>query len=111
MKSGSVKVSLTGPYNYTGSGYTTVSGPYTSGGGYTSTTMTNEYGRSATAVGGSETTFTCDYYYCQSNTSNTYFAVVGGSCYNGAYCGASCVYVAHSASASDWYIGASLSFV
>ena len=111
MKSGSVKVSLAGPYNYTGSGYTTVSGPYTSGGGYTSTTMTNEYGRFATAVNGSETTYTCDYYYCQSNTSNTYFARVGGLCDSGASCGASCVNVNHSASDSGWYVGASLSFV
>ena len=108
---GSVKVSLTGPYNYTGSGYTTVSGPYTSGGGYTSTTMTNEYGRFVTAVGGSETTYTCDYYYCQSNTSNTYFASVGGICDDGASCGASYVRVDRSASYSGWYVGASLSFV
>ena len=111
MKSGSVKVSLIGPYNYTGSGYTTVSGPYTSGGGYTSTTMTNEYGRFTTAVNGSETTYTCDYYYCQSNTSNTYFAFVGGYCYSGASCGASCVGVSQSASDSGWVFGASLSFV
>ena len=109
--SGVVKVSLIGPYNYTGSGYTTVSGPYTSGGGYTSTTMTNEYGRFATAVGGSETTYTCDYYYCQSDTSNTYFAYVGGNCGNGAYCGASFVVVSRSASYSYWSVGASLSFV
>ena len=111
MKSGSVKVSLTGPYNYTGSGYTTVSGPYTSGGGYGSSTMTNEYGRFATAVNGSETTYTCDYYYCQSDTSNTYFADVGGNCNNGANCGASFVYVYLSASDSSWSFGASLSFV
>ena len=109
--SSSVKVSLTGPYNYTGSGYTTVSGPYTSGGGYGSSTMTNEYGRFATAVNGSETTYTCDYYYCQSDTSNTYFAFVGGDCNDGASCGASCVNVYRSASVSSWDIGASLSFV
>ena len=109
--SGSVKVSLTGPYNYTGSGYTTVSGPYTSGGGYGSTTMTNEYGRFATAVGGSETTYTCDYYYCQGNTSNTYFAFVGGCCDDGSVCGASYVFVNCASFFSSWYVGASLSFV
>ena len=108
---GAVKVALIGPYNYTGSGYTTVSGPYTSGGGYTSTTMTNEYGRFTTAVNGSETTYTCDYYYCQSNTSNTYFADVGGCCGNGSYCGASCVSVSYTSSDSAWNVGASLSFV
>ena len=61
--SSSVKVSLTGPYNYSGSGYTTVSGPNIGGSGYASTTMTNEYGRFATAFNGSETTYICDYQY------------------------------------------------
>ena len=108
--SGSVKVSLTGPYNYTGSGYTTVSGPIMNSGGYGSTTMTNEYGRFATAVGGSETTYTCDYqrYY---NNSDTRFANVGGYCTDGSYCGASAVAVSSQASSSGWNYGASLSFV
>ena len=108
--SGSVKVSLTGPYNYTGSGYTTVSGPIMNSGGYGSTTMTNEYGRFATAVGGSETTYTCDYqrYY---NNSDTRFARVGGICSDGSFCGASYVSVNSASSYSYWDIGASLSFV
>ena len=107
---GAVKVSLTGPYNYTGDGYNTVSGPIMNRGGYGSTTMTNEYGRFATAVGGSESTYTCDYqrYY---NNSDTRFAYVGGNCTYGAICGASCVNVGQSASNSGWGIGASLSFV
>ena len=107
---GAVKVSLIGPYNYTGSGYTTVSGPYTSGGGYTSTTMTNEYGRFTTAVGGSESTYTCDYQYYYSN-SDTRFARVGGVCGDGSNCGASFVNASYSSSVSNWSIGASLSFV
>ena len=106
---GAVKVSLIGPYNYTGSGYTTVSEANASG-GYGSTTVTNEYGRFATAVGGSESTYTCDYQYYYSN-SDTRFAVVGGRCNNGAYCGASFVNVNLSASNSYWGFGASLSFV
>ena len=104
-----VMVSFTGPYNYTGSGYTTVSGPV-SGGGYGSTTMTNEYGRFATAVGGSESTYICDYQYYNSS-SGIYFASVGGYCDYGAGCGASCVFVDQSASSSYWGVGASLSFV
>ena len=107
---GAVKVSLIGPYNYTGSGYTTVSGPIIGSYGYGSTTMTNEYGRFTTAVGGSESTYTCDYQYYYSN-SDTRFAGVGGYCSRGAYCRASCVNVAQSASHSYWSIGASLSFV
>ena len=106
---GAVKVSLIGPYNYTGSGYTTVSEANASG-GYGSSTVTNEYGRFTTAVGGSETTYTCDYQYYYSN-SDTRFASVGGYCDNGARCGASYVYVGQSASGSSWGIGASLSFV
>ena len=107
--SSSVKVSLTGPYNYSGSGYTTVSGPNIGGSGYASTTMTNEYGRFATAFNGSETTYICDYQYYRA--SGTYFAYVGGVCYGGSVCGASYVYVNYSSSDSFWVIGASLSFV
>ena len=108
--SSSVKVSLTGPYNYNGDGYTTVSGPYVGNGGYGSTTMTNEYGRFATAVSGSESTYICDaqYYYA---SSSTFFAFVGGYCGYKAYCGASCVLLAGMHSTTSWDIGASLSFV
>ena len=107
-----VKVSLTGPYNYTGDGYTIVSGPYMSkyGGGYGRTTMTNEYGRFATLLDGSESTYICDlqYYY---RSSGTYFASVGGYCNFGSYCGASCVDASHTSSSSGWSFGASLSYV
>ena len=106
---GAVKVSLIGPYNYTGSGYTTVSEANASG-GYGSTTVTNEYGRFTTAVGGSESTYTCDYQYYYSN-SDTRFARVGGVCGDGSNCGASFVNVSYSSSVSNWSIGASLSFV
>ena len=108
MKSGSVKVSLTGPYNYTGSGYTTVSEANASG-GYGSTTVTNEYGRFTTAVGGSESTYTCDYQYY--SNSDARFARVGGRCDDGSSCGASCVNVDYASSGSAWSVGAALSFV
>ena len=100
---------MTGPYNYTGSGYTTVSGPIIDSSGYVSTTMTNEYGRFATAVGGSGGTYICDYQYCKA--SDTYFARVGGDNSEDAYCGTSCVFVYMVSSNSSWSIGASLSFV
>ena len=105
----SVKVSLTGPYNYTGNGYTTVSGPKIASGGYGTTTMTNEYGRFATAFNGSESTYICDYQFY--GDSDTRFAYVGGNCSNGSDCGASCVFVDYASSHSYWIIGASLSFV
>ena len=109
MTNGSnIMVSFTGPYNYTGRGYTTVSGMTSSVSGYATTTSTNEYGRFATAASGSETTYTCDYWW--HNKSSTYFARVGGNCYYGSACGASCVLVSFSSSGSDWSFGASLSF-
>ena len=107
--SSSVKVSLTGPYNYTGSGYTTVSGPIIGSSGWGTTTMTNEYGRFATAVGGSSTTYICDFQ--NYGPSNTYIAVVGGCCANQSNCGALCVVVYFTSSVSRWDFGASLSFV
>ena len=107
--SSSVKVSLSGPYNYTGSGYTTVSGPVASG-GYGKTTITNEYGRFTIAVGGSASTYICDYQY-YSTSYSTYFAGVGGYSHDGSYCGASHVNVGYDSSYLHWGIGASLSFV
>ena len=107
---GSAKISLTGPYNYTGDGYTTVSGPIMGSDGYGSTTMTNEYGRFATAVGGSKSTYICDYQFYY-RASGTRFTIVGGYCDDGLLCGASCVGVCYSSSYSSWDIGASLSFV
>ena len=108
MRGFSVIASFTGPYNYTGDGYTTVSGPY-EGGGYGTTTITNEYGRFATAIGGSESTYICDFQYYASGGYS--FAYVGGSCGDGSNCGASYMRVTYGASNTDWYVGASLSFV
>ena len=111
MTNGSnLMVSFTGPYNYTGSGYNVVSGlPSSLTGGYASTTSTNEYGRFATALNGSATTYTCDYWY--HNKSGTYFAGVGGYCGFGSNCGASYVDVGYTSSNSCWSVGTSLSFV
>ena len=115
VSSSSVKVSLTGPYNYTGSGYTTVSGSYIisgGGGGYGTTTMTNEYGRFATAANGSPSTYTCDWHqFRYSSLYPVYFAYVGGFCNDGECCGASHVVIFHADSSSDWYVGASISYV
>ena len=107
--SSSVKVSLTGPYNYTGDGYTTVSGPIMNSQQFATTTMTNEYGRFATTTGGSDSTYICDQQWYRG--SGTYFAVVGGYCFSRSNCGASLVYVSCTSSESNWYFGASLSFV
>ena len=104
-----IKVSLTGPYNYTGSGYTTVSGPIMNSGGFGSTTMTNEYGRFATAVNGSESTYTCDEHYYDGTGDHVPY--VGGGCNNGSDCGASYLRTNIRSTDSSWGIGASLSFV
>ena len=107
---GEFRVSFTGPYNNSGTGYTSISGPY-KGSGYGSTTMTNEYGRFATAVGGSGTTYTCDYWYRITSDSDARYANVAGYCNSGSDCGASYISIYATGSDSSWNYGASLSFV
>ena len=102
-----IKVSLTGPYNYTGDGYTSVSG-ISNRYGYGKTTMTNEYGRFVTDTGGSSSSYTCDYWKCG---GNGYVAYVGGMNNDYSECGASCVNATFSTEGKVWSLGASLSFV
>ena len=57
-------------------------------------------------VGGSSSTFYCDYFY--QNQSGVRFALLGGSSYDGAYCGF-CVLLDSAVSGVSWNIGAALS--
>lgn len=59
------------------------------------------------SVGGSSSTWLCDYFYI--NTSVVAVAIVGGSCNDGANCGAASLDVYYAADVADWYFGASLS--
>lgn len=98
-----IKVKMSPPYNLTGEGYTTVCDACKTG-GYQKDMLMCRYGRFVKTVGGSSSTYRCDYYYI--NTGIVAIARVGGDCSHGAYCGA-CVNLADTAGGAPWYIGAS----
>lgn len=76
-------------------------------GGYQSVVKATEYGTLPKTASGSSSTYETDGLWFASNV--TAFADVGGSCYDGLLCGASCVDLYVAVSGSDWNIGASLS--
>ncbi|MGN0555491.1 MAG: hypothetical protein ACI4LI_06285, partial [Candidatus Fimenecus sp.] len=105
---GKVKVKMTPPYNLTGEGYTDTGidlSALTSG--YVKTTAMHEYGRIPTSLGGSASTYVCDYFWM--NADIVAVALVGGICSDGANCGAACLYLIRAASRADWSIGVALS--
>lgn len=104
---GRIKVKIHPPYNLTGADYIDTGVDVCATNGYQKDTYMTRYGRFCKEVGGSSSTYLCDYYYV--NMGIVAVALVGGGCGSGAYCGASCVRLDHSASGANWYIGASLS--
>lgn len=93
-------------YNFTGTGYTELSDvTAATANGYVTTMQGNEYGSFPTAVGGSDATYECDYYY--QNASGVRVPLRGGLCAYGANCGRY-VAVDFAASNASWVIGASL---
>ena len=107
MVGGEILAKMTPPYNLTGKGFDKV-GIKMEGktGGYQKATKSSEYGRLPASIGGSSSTYTCDYFYWDAGI--TAFALVGGICYYGEYCGADFVYLSSSASYAYWTIGASV---
>ena len=105
---GNVKVKLTPPYNLTGAGYTET-GVVWEGtpSGYIKTTKMDHFGRIPTGVGGSASTYLCDYFYMNANAVTVAF--VGGSVDYGAICGAWYLGLSSAASRAAWSIGAALS--
>lgn len=106
--SGKIYTKMVKPYNTTGTGYTntgvTMGG---TSGGYCSVTKMTENGRLPVTMSGSQTTYTCDGGWF--NASQVDYAIVGGGCYDGVLCGASCVYLNNLVSYAAWSIGAALS--
>ena len=98
-----IKVKISPPYNLTGEGYETVCDACKSN-GYQKDMLMCRYGRFVKTVGGSSSTYRCDYYYI--NTGIVAIALVGGNCRYGAYCGAY-VHLAYTAGNAAWVIGAS----
>lgn len=101
------KVSMHGPYNVTGSGYTTVSATVPGSGWIQNNTVT-QYGRFPKTTSGSSTTYDCDYFY---SSSGVLVAIVGGYCNDGDECGAFFLGLAWLATYDGWSCGACLSFV
>lgn len=107
MKGGEILAKLTPPYNLTGEGYEKVGIKFTgTSSGYQKATKSGRFGRLPKTVGGSSSTYTCDYFWW--NDSITAVALVGGSCSSGASCGADYLLLNNSAGDASWSIGASV---
>lgn len=107
MIGGEILAKMTPPYNLTGDGFDKVGIAFEgTGSGWQKGTKTSEYGRLPASVGGSSSTYTCDYFWW--NAGITAVALVGGSCNVGAYCGADFLLLYISASVAYWSFGASV---
>ena len=107
MVGGEILAKMTPPYNLTGKDFEKVGITFTSSGnGYQKGTKSSRFGRIVNSIGGSSSTYTCDYFWW--NAGITAVALVGGSCDSGEYCGADCLGLHNSAGNAYWYIGASV---
>ena len=104
---GRIKVKLSPPYNFTGTGYTDTQLDACKESGYQKDQYMTQWGRFPKTVGASSSTYLCVYYWV--NLTIVAVALVGGNCNDGAACGAASVNLDSAASAAAWHIGASLS--
>lgn len=91
-------------YNFAGTGYAEVGALSPASDGYVKHFTSNEFGSFPAEVGGSASTFECDYFY--QNQQGVRVPLRGGFCYVGANCGRF-VYVNYVADAASWGRGAS----
>lgn len=75
--------------------------------GWQKTQYSGEFGTLPKTVGGSQSTYVCDYFW---SSSSTRLALVGGGCNAGARCGARYLNLGNAASNASWYIGGSPCF-
>ena len=107
MVGGEILAKMTPPYNLTGKDFEKVGITFTSSGnGYQKGTKSSRFGRIVNSIGGSSSTYTCDYFWW--NAGITAVALVGGSCSSGESCGADCLSLNDSAGVANWNIGASV---
>lgn len=107
MVGGEILAKMTPPYNLTGAGYDKVGIAFTgASSGNQKTSKSSRYGRLPETVGGSSSTYTCDYFWW--NAGMTAVTIVGGACDSGAVCGVSCLNLGNSASNAYWPVGASV---
>lgn len=107
MVGGEILAKMTPPYNLTGKDFEKVGITFaSSGGGYQKGTKSSRFGRIVNSIGGSSSTYTCDYFWW--NAGITAVALVGGNCSDGEACGADFLYLLNSAGDANWYVGASV---
>ena len=107
MVGGEILAKMTPPYNLTGKDFEKVGITFaSSGSGWQKGTKSSRFGRIVNSIGGSSSTYTCDYFWW--NAGITAVALVGGSCNAGDYCGADCLFLYNSAGNADWNFGASV---
>ena len=106
MVGGEILTKMTPPYNLTGKDFEKVGITFTSSGnGYQKGTKSSRYGRIVISIGGSSSTYTCDYFWW--NAGITAVALVGGVCVVGGRCGADSLALYSSAGVASWGFGAS----
>ena len=107
MVGGEILAKMTPPYNLTGKDFEKVGITFaSSGNGYQKGTKSSRFGRIVNSIGGSSSTYTCDYFWW--NAGITAVALVGGSCGAGESCGADCLALNGSAGDASWSFGASV---
>ncbi|MBS6194258.1 MAG: hypothetical protein KH828_01575 [Clostridiales bacterium] len=107
MVGGEILAKMTPPYNLTGAGFDKVGIKFTGkNNGYQKETKSSGFGRIPKTLGGSSSTYTCDYF--SHNDEITAVALVGGYCNVGANCGAGCLGLSNSAGDAHWNVGASV---
>ena len=107
MVGGEILAKMTPPYNLTGKDFEKVGITFTSSGnGYQKGTKSSRFGRIVNSIGGSSSTYTCDYFW--RNAGIPAVALVGGSCSVGGSCGADCLALDSSAGGASWSFGASI---
>lgn len=107
MVGGEILAKMTPPYNLTGKDFEKVGITFaSSGSGWQKGTKSSRFGRIVNSIGGSSSTYTCDYFWW--NAGITAVALVGGRCSNGDYCGADCLALNNSAGGAYWGVGASV---
>jgi len=108
LDAGIYKIKEHPAYNLTGEGYTAISTSVAqspTSNNYIKTEVSTQFGSLPTVVGGTQSTYYCDYFY--QNQSGVRVAIRGGYCDNDAYSGLRYVNVYTAASLSAWHIGAS----
>ena len=109
--SAGIKVKMTPPYNFDGKDYeaTNIVPSGTSGGYVNLASVSDKYGYVPKVASGSETTYMCDGLWF--NTSQTDYALVGGSWNNAGLCGSRYVDLNHLASNAYASFGSRLSYL